>query len=294
MLDRISYEKSDIEGLRDIIEQDLYNYSCEGLRTLMIAQRGISKSEFKQFMKLYTNLTQSDSKNKEEKLFALYDAMEHKLRYLGSTAIEDKLQEGVPLTIERMMQADIRFLMLTGDKLETAIEIAKSCKVIQDDMNVVILCNPRREKINKKLSNIINLLSIDMGIKIHSLMDVKQENQVITVDGSTLAVILAEEDLGNMFFHVGVRSKSIVCCRMSPLQKSQVVQLFKSRGKWITLAIGDGANDVSMIMEAHIGVGIKGKEGTQAVRSADFAISQFQSLLRLLLFHGRYGYLKVS
>ena len=49
-----------------------------------------------------------------------------------------------------------------------------------------------------------------------------------------------------------------------------------------------------MIMEAHIGVGIKGKEGTQAVRSADFAISQFHCLLRLLLFHGRYGYMKVS
>ena len=83
--------------------------------------------------------------------------MEHKLRYLGSTAIEDKLQEGVPWTIERLMQADIRFFMLTGDKLETAIEIAKSCKVIQDDMNVVILCSPKRQKILKKLRNIINV-----------------------------------------------------------------------------------------------------------------------------------------
>jgi len=54
-----------------------------------------------------------------------------------------------------------------------------------------------------------------------------------------------------------------------------VVNIFKTRGSWITLAIGDGANDVSMIMEAHIGVGIKGKEGTQAMRSADFAIGQF-------------------
>ena len=220
--------------------------------------------------------------------------MEHKLRYLGSTAIEDKLQEGVPVTIERMMEADIRFFMLTGDKLETAIEIAKSCKVIQDDMNVVIICNSKREKIFKKFQKIVNLQNIDLYAKVKTLRGIKQENQVITIDGSTLAIVLEDEELSDMFFHVSIRSKSIVCCRMSPLQKSEVVRLFKSRGSWITLAIGDGANDVSMIMEAHIGVGIKGKEGTQAVRSADFAISQFHSLLRLLLFHGRYGYMKVS
>lgn len=66
----------------------------------------------------------------------------------------------------------------------------------------------------------------------------------------------------DLFFHIAIRSKSVVCCRMSPKQKADVVNIFKSRGSWITLAIGDGANDVSMIMEAHIGVGIKGKEGT--------------------------------
>jgi P-type E1-E2 ATPase len=95
---------------------------------------------------------------------------------------------------------------------------------------------------------------------------------VIAIDGSTLAIVMEDLKLSNMFFHAALRSKSVVCCRVSPKQKADVVHLFKSRGSWITLAIGDGANDVSMIMEAHIGVGIKGKEGTQAVRSADFAI----------------------
>ena len=82
-------------------------------------------------------------------------------------------------------------------------------------------------------------------------------------------------------------ANSVICCRVSPKQKADVVGLAKSHGKWITLSIGDGANDVSMIMEAHIGVGIRGKEGTQAVRSADYAISQFRFLQRLLLVHGR-------
>jgi len=73
-----------------------------------------------------------------------------------------------------------------------------------------------------------------------------------------------------------------------------VVALCKQKGPWITLAIGDGANDVPMIMEAHIGIGVRGKEGTQAVRSADYAVSQFMFLLRLILIHGRWGYRRVS
>lgn len=70
-----------------------------------------------------------------------------------------------------------------------------------------------------------------------------------------------------------MQANSVICCRVSPKQKADVVSLAKKQGKYITLSIGDGANDVSMILEAHIGVGIRGKEGTQAVRSADYAIS---------------------
>jgi magnesium-transporting ATPase (P-type) len=135
---------------------------------------------------------------------------------------------------------------------------------------------------------------INVNERVFSLKDVDLFNQVIAVEGATLALIIEDQELQDLFFHIAIRSKSVVCCRMSPKQKADIVYIFKSRGPWITLAIGDGANDVSMIMEAHIGVGIKGKEGTQAVRSADFAISQFQFLLRLLVFQGRNGYSRVS
>lgn len=91
-----------------------------------------------------------------------------------------------------------------------------------------------------------------------------------------------------------MKANSVICCRVSPKQKADVVGLAKKQKKYITLAIGDGANDVSMIMEAHIGVGIRGKEGTQAVRSADYAISQFRFLERILIVHGRNGYKRVS
>ena len=100
----------------------------------------------------------------------------------------------------------------------------------------------------------------------------------IIIDGPTLAFVLGDITLSKNFFRLGLLAASVICCRVSPKQKADVVGLAKKNGKWITLAIGDGANDVSMIMEAHIGVGIRGKEGTQAVRSADYAISQFRFL----------------
>jgi len=100
----------------------------------------------------------------------------------------------------------------------------------------------------------------------------------IIIDGPTLSFALSDKDLSALFFKLGIHAASVICCRVTPKQKADVVQLAKNQGKWITLSIGDGANDVPMILEAHIGVGIRGKEGTQAVRSGDYALSQFRFL----------------
>ena len=96
-----------------------------------------------------------------------------------------------------------------------------------------------------------------------------------------------------LFVEVSSHCRSVLCCRVSPLQKAQVVELIKTSKKAITLAIGDGANDVSMIKMAHIGVGISGLEGRQAVLASDFSIAQFRFLQRLLLVHGRWSYLRM-
>jgi P-type E1-E2 ATPase len=129
------------------------------------------------------------------------------------------------------------------------------------------------------------------------------ERIAIIIDGTTLAFLLQDTNLRRAFFKLGLSACSVICCRVSPKQKAdvrkisnslKVVSTAKSLGQWITLSIGDGANDVSMILEAHIGVGIRGKEGTQAVRSADYAISQFRFIQTLLLVHGRWGYQRVS
>lgn len=116
----------------------------------------------------------------------------------------------------------------------------------------------------------------------------------IIIDGPTLAWALEDKKLSNQFFKLCIIANSVICCRVSPKQKASVVELAKNNGEWVTLSIGDGANDVPMILEAHIGIGIRGKEGTQAVRSTDYAISQFRFLVRLLLVHGRWGYRRVS
>jgi magnesium-transporting ATPase (P-type) len=114
------------------------------------------------------------------------------------------------------------------------------------------------------------------------------------VDGLSLIEILKSEKLSFKFFKLGIVCRSVICCRVTPKQKSEVVLLAKSFGDWITLSVGDGANDVPMIMEAHIGIGVQGKEGTQAVRSADYAVCQFKYIQRLLLVHGRLGYRRIS
>lgn len=131
--------------------------------------------------------------------------------------------------------------------------------------------------------------------KINAMIRNSGKKKAIIIDGKTLALILGNEELEKNFFKLGLCASSVICCRVSPAQKALVVRLAKRYGSsWISLAIGDGANDVSMIMEANIGVGIRGQEGSQAVRAADYAISQFFFLKKLVLVHGRVGYRRVS
>ena len=115
---------------------------------------------------------------------------------------------------------------------------------------------------NKSLEMYVEQYNINLHSKVLSLKDVEQQQLVIAIDGATLSLVLEDPDLENKFFHVSLAAKSIVCCRVSPKQKADIVSIYKKRGKWITLSVGDGANDVSMINEASIGIGIRGKEGT--------------------------------
>ncbi|GME82177.1 unnamed protein product [Ambrosiozyma monospora] len=212
--------------------------------------------------------------------------LENNFELLGCTAIEDKLQEGVPEAIEKLRRAGIRMWMLTGDKRETAINIGYSCKLIRDYSTVVILSNESGDMSDLSSKMSAAELEIDAGNVAHI---------VIVVDGSTLGEIEKDITLMTLFISLGVKANSVIVCRASPSQKAMMVekvrQLDKSK---VTLAIGDGANDIAMIQSADVGVGITGKEGLQAARTSDYSIAQFRFLLKLLLVHGRYNYIRTS
>ncbi len=131
-------------------------------------------------MEGYTRLKTSVDSNKDKKLNEMFDTMEKGLMYVGSSAIEDKLQVGVADTISRIMKASIRVWVLTGDKQETAIEIGKSCKLIQKHMKEYILSSKDREEFRAKLSKFTQETGSHNG------------DLAIVIDGQTL--IYAMED----------------------------------------------------------------------------------------------------
>ncbi len=242
---------------------------------------------------------------KENTLIELYAQLEHGFYLAGVSAIEDKLQEGVPDTIEILIKSGIRLWVLTGDKKETALVIGRTCRLIEEigrnDIDITFSgldiddINNSKDILDAKFDELIDKYHISHITKMTDVFNINfKEKYYMIVDGIMLIEILKSPSLSEKFFKIGLVCRSVICCRVSPSQKAEVVKLSQKFGPWITLSIGDGANDVPMIMEAHIGVGIQGKEGTQAVRSSDYAISQFKYLQRLVLIHGRNGYRRIS
>ena len=221
--------------------------------------------------------------NRDEQIEEVCDQIERSLTLMGGTAIEDKLQEGVPDTIAVLAKAGIKIWVLTGDKVETAINIGFACNLLTKDMLLISVNAHDAEDTLSQLRR--SQLEVDE----------KAESQqcALVIDGESLKYALdpahSEELLA-----LCVKCKAVICCRVSPMQKAKVVHLVKKGLKVMTLAIGDGANDVSMIQEANVGVGISGEEGRQAVMASDYAIAQFRYLGKLLLVHGRWSYLRTA
>ncbi|KAK3671974.1 aminophospholipid translocase [Recurvomyces mirabilis] len=278
-------------AIRDeIVEKTLLHleeYASEGLRTLCLAMREVPEAEFREWQDVYNTAITTVSGNRADELDKAAELIEHDLTLLGATAIEDKLQDGVPDTIHTLQTAGIKVWVLTGDRQETAINIGMSCKLISEDMTLLIVnedsAAATRSNIQKKLD----------AIRSQNAGNLEMETLALVIDGKSLTFAL-EKDLEKLFLDLAVACKAVICCRVSPLQKALVVKLVKRHLKAILLAIGDGANDVSMIQAAHIGIGISGVEGLQAARSADVSIAQFRFLRKLLLVHGAWSYQRIS
>lgn len=279
--DQVDLEKSQSQ-LQASTSSQLEGFANEGLRTLCLAYRFIAADEYKRWNKRYQEACASIY-NREEKVDEVSEEIEQNMLLMGGTAIEDRLQDGVPETIAELSQSGIKLWVLTGDKTETAINIGFSCNLITNDMQLLIVRAQNREDTVKQLQEALASTEGDKAL----------QKRALVIDGTTLKYALEPATKG-LVLQLGMRCESVVCCRVSPKQKAQVVTLVKKGLHVMTLAIGDGANDVSMIQEANVGIGISGVEGRQAVMSSDYAIAQFRFLRKLLLVHGRWSYLRTS
>eukprot|EP00668_Euglena_longa_P018073 GGOE01022581.1.p1 GENE.GGOE01022581.1~~GGOE01022581.1.p1 ORF type:complete len:1289 (-),score=411.61 GGOE01022581.1:579-4445(-) len=276
-------------------QRHLLGFANEGLRTLALAVRALDPEWYAGWNRRYVDALTA-LQGREELLHEVALEIERDLCLVGATAIEDKLQEGVPATLHHLLQANIKVWMLTGDKLETAINIALACNLIQSHMYVEKITPQEEGDVDGSAGSMADGLFQQLQKVEESLetMDV-----AMIVDGVALECLLADEyklGLATMgkFLAAATRCCTVVCCRVSPKQKADVTHLVRKKQHTITLSIGDGANDVPMILNASIGVGISGQEGMQAVMSADYAIAQFRFLERLLLVHGRWSCQRIS
>uniref|UniRef100_A0A3Q0S0I7 Phospholipid-transporting ATPase n=1 Tax=Amphilophus citrinellus TaxID=61819 RepID=A0A3Q0S0I7_AMPCI len=300
------------QELMSITSDHLNEYAADGLRTLALAYRDLSEDEWEAWSESH-RFADKATNCREDRLAAAYEEIEQNMMLLGATAIEDKLQEGVPETIAVLSLANIKIWVLTGDKQETAVNIGYSCKMLTDDMTeVFIISGHTVQSVRQELRSVWLCTSTIVfsqstlggaGKQLHgsppplplplsNVMDNISGEFALVINGHSLAHAL-EADMEAEFVSTACACKAVICCRVTPLQKAQVVELIKKHKKAVTLAIGDGANDISMIKSAHIGVGISGQEGIQAVLASDYSFSQFRFLQRLLLVHGRWSYLRM-
>ena len=283
--------------------EEMENFALDGLRTLCIGFREIGGDEIKAWLPRHAQACISMS-NREEQLEALASEIETQIELLGVTAIEDKLQEDVGGTIDRLRNAGIKVWMLTGDKLETAINIGLATSLLNTSgMHRVILSRmgtDMKEALKRTKAEFDQVLALssatpDVGVSVVIPEEAVGASEVaLIVQGSDLELIWVNEELKNIFAEIVSICASVVCCRVSPEQKGGVVRLIREKYNKVTLAVGDGANDCNMIQSANVGVGIKGVEGMQAFNSSDYGITEFRFLGPLMLIHGRWAYRRIA
>ncbi|KAJ7360512.1 ATP synthase subunit 9 [Desmophyllum pertusum] len=247
------------------------NMAREGLRTLVVAKKVLTEDQYQDFEHRYTQAKLNIS-DRAAKVMDVQRTLEHDLELLCLTGVEDKLQTDVRPTLEMLRNAGVKIWMLTGDKLETATCIAQSSRLVARNQMMHTF---------KQISN-----RSEAHLELNSLR--RKNDCALIIKGDSLEVCLRHYE--HEFMELACQCPVVVCCRCSPQQKADIVKLLKKHTGKRTCAIGDGGNDVSMIQAADAGVGIEGKEGRQASLAADFSITQFRYLGRLLVWHGRNSY----
>ncbi|KAL2087806.1 hypothetical protein ACEWY4_016634 [Coilia grayii] len=298
-----------VSGKVDQVRARVEHNAVEGLRTLCVAYKKLSHIEYEEVCHLL-NSAKLALQDRDKKLSEAYDTIERDFILLGATAVEDRLQDKAADTIESLHKAGMKVWVLTGDKMETATATCYASKLFRRSTQILELTTKRTEE--QSLHDVLHDLSHTVlhhhGSMIRdtfSGLSNEFQDYGLIIDGATLSAVLKPAPEGGggasggnykeIFLEICRNCSAVLCCRMAPLQKAQIVKLIKaSKEHPITLAVGDGANDVSMILEAHVGIGIMGKEGRQAARNSDYAIPKFKHLKKMLLVHGHYYYIRIA
>ncbi|KAJ8727251.1 hypothetical protein PYW08_015648 [Mythimna loreyi] len=258
----------------------LSDYSRAGLRTLVMAKRIMMPTIWEEWLAGHNRICLDTGEGREKRIRESLARLESALTLVGATGVEDKLQDAVPRAVRALLDAGIIVWVLTGDKPETAINIAYSAALFSQSDRLLYLISRDKEHAEATIKNYLEGGAASVGL-----------GRALVVDGRTLTYILDRRSgLVAPFLSLARRCSAVLCCRATPLQKAYIVKAVKEELGVTTLAIGDGANDVSMIQTADVGVGISGQEGMQAVMAADFAVSRFKFVERLLLVHGHWCY----
>ncbi|XP_046820654.1 phospholipid-transporting ATPase IF-like isoform X3 [Vespa crabro] len=271
-----------IEGDVETAAAHVEDFSMRGLRTLVVAYKKLTQRDYTRLIRNIEVARQVIGQDRETSIQCAYEEMESGLTLLGVTAVEDRLQEGVEETLECLKVAGIKVWVLTGDKAETAENIAFLCGHFKKGTEILRLMTQ-----TTKQTCFVTLTNFERQMKLEP-----HKQYGFIINGSCLSLVI--QTYPQLFKKIAMSCESVVCCRLTPLQKSEIVQMIKNTKGIITAAVGDGGNDVSMIQEAHVGLGIMGREGRQATMSSDFAFTRFKHLKKVFLVHGHWYYRRIS
>lgn len=265
-----------IVAANDWLDEETANMAREGLRTLVVGRKKLSLHQYNDFSMRYKQASMSLQNRDSSMARVVKDYLEHNLELLGVTGVEDKLQKDVKSSLELLRNAGIKIWMLTGDKVETARCVAISAKLVS------------RTQFIHTITHLSTSSGPSTALDALSLLRSKPDTTALLIDGDSLSYFLAYHRQD--FLSVAVLLPAVIACRCSPNQKADIATLIRQFTSKRVLCIGDGGNDVSMIQAADVGVGIVGKEGRQASLAADFSITSFHHLTKLLVWHGRNSY----
>ena len=255
----------------DWLMEEVDNMAREGLRTLVVAKKILTKEQYSDFDQRY-QAAKLSVVNRSAQVAAVLESLQRDMKLLCVTGVEDRLQDNVRQTLESLRNAGVKVWMLTGDKLETATCIAKSSKLVSKTQDIHVF------------KNVTN-----RSEALHELNAFRRkQDTALVIRGDSLEVCL--EYYEHELMELVAAAPAVVCCRCSPEQKAAVVRLIERHTGKVAAAVGDGGNDVSMIQAASVGIGIVGKEGMQASLASDFSMTKFSHIARLLLVHGRNSY----